>query len=191
LTSWQNHVIMFLEVKNPIQLEECCRMSKKLFVQEVQGLVAQLSPEAMEYFVKTYEQKRVNAKAAAKADVMKAAILKFLQENQGKAFDRIAIGDALFNDADIPEEYLLNEKNGIAYNSITAFANALQKDGIIKKDEVKEGKRKVVKYCVEGEPILKVEITPKVVAGGVTEVEEEEEVVIEDGVVIDTSVMGF
>ncbi len=159
-------------------------MTKKLFVQEVEALAGVLSAEAMEYFVKTYKEKRVNAKAAEKAKVMKGAILAFLEANVGKAFDRVAIGDALYNDADLPEEYLLNDKDEVAYNSITAFANALQKDGLVKKDEVKEGKRKVVKYRIEGEPRLKVVITPD-------EVEAEAEVVIENGQVIDTSILGF
>ena len=79
---------------------------------------------------------------------MKNAILKFLQENAGKSFDRTDIGQALFDDADIEESYVLNEKNQIAFNSITAFANQLVTDGKVTKQEVKVGKATKIKYMV-------------------------------------------
>jgi hypothetical protein len=72
-----------------------------------------------------------------------------LQANVGKTFDRTQIGDSLYNMAEFPEEYLLNDKGAVAYNSITAFANQLVAENKITKSEVKEGKATKVKYSIQ------------------------------------------
>ena len=125
-------------------------MSKQLFIQTVENLFAtnEIPAEAMDYFNKTVKSKKVNKKEVEKATVLKDAILKFLTDNQGKMFDRIEIGDALYNAGEFDEEFLLNEKGTVAYNSITAFANQLVDSKQITKDEIKVGKVKKIKYRV-------------------------------------------
>lgn len=125
--------------------------NKQVFISEVEGLVAQLSPEAVSYFESVVKAKKVNKKELEKASVLRGAILSFLQANAGtdKMFDRVEIGDALYNAAEFDEEFLLNEKGTVAYNSITAFANQLVADGLIQKFEVKVGKSTKVKYSAE------------------------------------------
>lgn len=120
--------------------------NKQAFVQEVEALKGQLSANAKDYFETVIKAKKVNKKEVEKAGVIKKAILEFLDSNGKKWFDRTEIGDALFNNADIPENLLLNEKDQIAYNSITAFANQLVTDGKILKESVKVGKSEKVKY---------------------------------------------
>jgi hypothetical protein len=121
--------------------------NKQTFINEVEAFKGQLSAEAVSYFEQVIKARKVNKKEQEKAGVMREAILNFLTTNKGW-FDRTQIGDALFNNADIPENFLLNEKNGIAYNSITSFANQLASDGLIKKESVKVGKSEKVKYSV-------------------------------------------
>lgn len=122
--------------------------NKQIFINEVEGLKSKLSANALDYFETVVKAKKVNKKEVEKSTVVKNAILRFLQENTGKMFDRVEIGDSLFNNADIEENFLLNEKNEIAYNSITAFANQLVTDGKAKKQEVKVGKATKIKYSV-------------------------------------------
>ncbi len=123
-------------------------MSKAQFVKEVEAVVAGFSVEAREYFEKTVKAKKVNKKEVEKAKVVKNAILTFLTANKGKMFDRTELANALFNAAEFDEEFLLNEKGTLAYNSMTAFANQLVADGLVTKDEVRVGKTKKVKYSV-------------------------------------------
>ena len=123
-------------------------MSKAQFVKEVEAVVAGFSVEAREYFEKTVKAKKVNKKEAEKAKVVKEAILNYLTANAGKMFDRTEIGNALYNAAEFDEEFLLNEKGDLAYNSMTAFANQLVAEGLVVKDEVRVGKTKKVKYSV-------------------------------------------
>lgn len=125
-------------------------MSKQLFIQTVENLFAtnDISQEVREYFEKTVKSKKVNKKEVEKATTLKDAILNFLTENGNKAFDRMEIGKALYDSAQFQEEFLLNEKGEVAYNSITAFANQLVNDGKVQKQEVKVGKVKKVKYLV-------------------------------------------
>lgn len=125
-------------------------MSKAKFV-EVVGSLFQLHPvdaEAMEYFEKVVKAKRVNSKDVEKSKVIKEAILKFLREHKNTGFDRVQIGNALYDGGEFPEEFLLNEKGEVAYNSITAYANQLVNEGSAFKDEVKVGKAKRVQYSV-------------------------------------------
>lgn len=125
--------------------------NKQVFINEVEAMVAQLSTEAAEYFNTVIKAKKVNKKEQEKAAVLRSAILSFLQANVGseRMFDRVEIGDALYNAAEFDEEFLLNDKGTVAYNSITAFANQLVADGLIQKFEVKVGKSTKVKYAAE------------------------------------------
>ena len=122
--------------------------NKQVFIQEVEGFVGQLSAEAASYFNEVVKAKKVNKKELEKATVMRGAILAFLEANRGTQFDRVEIGDALFDAGEFDEEYLLNEKGTVAYNSITAYANQLVNDGLVVKSEVKVGKSTKVKYSV-------------------------------------------
>lgn len=122
--------------------------NKQLFISELENLKASLSANALDYFETVIKSKKVNKKEVEKSTIVRDAILKFLKANAGKSFDRTEIGNALFDDADLPEAYLLNDKNEIAFNSITAFANQLVTDGKVTKQEVKVGKSTKVKYLV-------------------------------------------
>ena len=124
-------------------------MSKAKFVEVVNSLF-QLHPvdvEAVEYFEKVIKAKRVNSKDVEKAKTVKSAILELLV-NSGKALDRVQIGDALYDAGEFSEDFLLNDKGTVAYNSITAYANQLVNEGSLKKAEVKAGKLKRVVYSV-------------------------------------------
>lgn len=125
--------------------------NKQVFIQEVEALKAQLTAEAAEYFETVVKARKVNKKEQEKAQVVRAAILAFLEANRGneRMYDRVEIGDALYNAAEFDEEFLLNDKGTVAYNSITAFANQLVNDGLVQKFEVKVGKSTKVKYAVE------------------------------------------
>lgn len=125
--------------------------NKQVFIGEIEAIVGQLSVEAAEYFNTVVKARKVNKKEQEKAVVVKAAILAFLERNRGneRMFDRTEIGDELFNAAEFDEEFLLNDKGTVAYNSITSFANQLVTDGKIQKFEVKVGKSTKVKYAVE------------------------------------------
>ncbi len=114
-------------------------MSKQQFVKEITAIASQLSPEALTYFEKYVAAKRVNKKAEEKSAVVKTAILEFLQANVGKSFNRKEIGDALYNGLEIEPELLLNDKDQVAYNSITAYANQLVTAGTVGKDKVVTG----------------------------------------------------
>lgn len=122
--------------------------NKQQFIQEVEALKAKLSTNALDYFETVVKAKKVNKKEVEKSQVVKTAILNFLKENAGKMFDRVEIGEALYDNDEIDENFLLNEKNEIAYNSITAFANQLVADGKAKKQSVKVGKAEKIKYSV-------------------------------------------
>ena len=121
--------------------------NKQTFINEVQGLVGQLSAEAQSYFENVIKAKKVNKKEVEKSQLVKDAILKFLQSSKG-SFDRTEIAQALNDSAELPENYLINEKGTLAVNSITAYANQLVADGLVKKVEVKSGKATKVKYSV-------------------------------------------
>lgn len=119
--------------------------NKQVFINEVQGLVGQLSAEAVSYFEAVVKAKKVNKKEVEKSQAVKDAILQYLQANKG-FYDRTQIAQALNDSAELPEGYLINEKGTLAVNSITAYANQLASDGLIKKEEVKVGKSTKVKY---------------------------------------------
>lgn len=125
-------------------------MSKQKFIEVVESLFEgnTIDAEALEYFNKTVKAKKVNKKEQEKAIVVKEAIVKFLNTNKGTMFDRTQIADALYNAGEFAEEFLLNDKGTVAYNSITAFANQLVTEGKIQKQEIKEGKFKKMKYAV-------------------------------------------
>lgn len=125
-------------------------MSKTKFIEVVESLfeIHAVDAQAKEYFNKTIKAKKVNQKEVEKATVVKEAIVKYLTANSGKLLDRTEIANALYNAGEFPEEYLVNDKGTVAYNSITAFANQLVTSGAIKKQEVKEGKLKKVKYSI-------------------------------------------
>lgn len=120
--------------------------NKQTFINEIEAIKEGLSVEALDYFERVIKVKKVNKKEVEKSQIVRNAILAFLQENANKWFDRTEIGNALFDNADVPENLLLNEKDQIAFNSITAFSNQLVTDGLIKKESVKVGKSEKVKY---------------------------------------------
>lgn len=122
--------------------------NKQQFINEVEAIKGQLSAEAVSYFESIIKAKKVNKKEQEKATVLRGAILSFLQANPGTQYDRVEIGDALFAAAEFEEEFLLNDKGTVAYNSITAFANQLVGDGLVVKSEIKVGKSNKVKYSV-------------------------------------------
>ena len=126
-------------------------MSKKIFVDYVEQMItiSNAPQEALDYFEKTIKAKKVNKKESDKAETVKDAIVSYLQMNTGKQFDRTEIGNALYNMAEFSEEYLLNDKGTVAYNSITSFANQLTTEGFITKAEVKEGKTSKIKYSIQ------------------------------------------
>jgi hypothetical protein len=123
--------------------------NKQVFISEIENLKSQLSENAQNYFEQVVKAKKINRKEKEKSEILKSEILKFLQENKNKMFSRDEIAKSLFDNADIDEQYLLNDKNEIAYNSITAFANQLAELGTISKMEVKQGKTKKVKYFLK------------------------------------------
>jgi hypothetical protein len=123
--------------------------NKQVFISEIENLKSQLSENAQTYFEQVVKAKKVNRKEKEKSEIVKSEILKFLQANKNKMFSRDEIAKSLFDNADIDEQYLLNDKNEIAYNSITAFANQLAELGTISKMEVKQGKSKKVKYFLK------------------------------------------
>ena len=118
--------------------------NKQKFIQEVSAF--NLSTEAQAFF-ETLKAKKVNKKEVEKATVVKSAILQFLTANAGM-YDRKEIGDFLYNAAMFDEEYLLNDKGEVAYNSITAFANQLVAEGKVTKNEVRVGKSMKIKYTI-------------------------------------------
>lgn len=123
-------------------------MSKAKFIEVVESLfeIHPIDTEAKEYFNKYVKAKKINKKEQEKAVIVKEAIVNFLTTNKGTLYDRGQIAEALYNAGDFKEEYLLNDKGTIAYNSITAFANQLVTEGKIQKQEIKEGKFKKMKY---------------------------------------------
>jgi hypothetical protein len=123
--------------------------NKQVFISEIENLKSQLSENAQNYFEQVVKAKKINRKEKEKSEIIKSEILKFLQENRNKMFSRDEIAKSLFDNADIDEQYLLNDKGEIAYNSITAFANQLAELGTISKMEVKQGKAKKVKYFLK------------------------------------------
>ncbi len=125
-------------------------MSKAKFIEAVESLfqIYPVDAEVLEYFNKTVKTVRINKKDVEKGETVRNAILNYMQANAGKMFDRVEIGNALYNAAEFSEEFLLNEKGQIAFNSITAYANQLETNGLILKGEVRVGKTKKVKYWV-------------------------------------------
>jgi uncharacterized protein YwbE len=124
-------------------------MSKATFIQTIESLFEsnEVSTEVREYFEQTVKAKKVNKKEQEKSKIVKQAIHDFLKANSGKAFNRNEIGDALWNNADIDEKHLVNDKgDGVAYNSITAYANQLVTLGLVLKAEQKVGKAKKIVY---------------------------------------------
>ena len=123
-------------------------MSKKLFMDAVEKLFAQndVAEEVKEYFNNTLKAKRVNKSEVERTKIVKNAIYKFLEQNPNIAYDRVQIGNTLYNEAQFPEEYLVNEKGTVAYNSITAYANQLVNEQVIVKNSVKEGKSTKIVY---------------------------------------------
>jgi hypothetical protein len=121
-------------------------MSRKTFVEVVERLFAENSVDALaiEYFGKTYLTPRTNSKDVERAQAIKAAILNVLV-GSGGALDRYEIGDKAAVELG---GLLLNEKGTVAYNSVTAHANQLVESGVLRKQEVKVGKAKRVKYSV-------------------------------------------
>jgi len=118
-------------------------MSRAQFVQEVEKM--ELSPEAKAYFAKSFKAPRVNKKEQEKAQAMKDAILAVLGQSDD-ALDRETIANAINDAANLPEEYLVNDKGDLAVNSITAYANQLVAEGSVVKVQVKVGKAKRVHY---------------------------------------------
>jgi hypothetical protein len=119
-------------------------MSRKTFVEVVEKLFAENSVDAVavEYFSKNFLTAKTNSKEVERASAIKAAIMNVLV-NAGTALDRYEIADkAILELGDV----LKNEKGGLAYNSITAHANALVEAGMLTKQEVKIGKAKRMKY---------------------------------------------
>ena len=126
-------------------------MSKAKFIEVVESLfqVHPVDAEAVAYFEKTVKAKRVNAKDVDKAKVVKEAITALL-EKTGKNMDRTEIANTLYDAGEFPEEYLVNEKGTVAYNSISAYANQLVTAGTLVKQEVKVGKFKRIVYGIAG-----------------------------------------
>ena len=124
-------------------------MSKVKFIEVVEQLFASnaVDSEAVAYFEKTIKAKRVNAKDVEKANVIKQAIESVLTRS-GKAMDRTEIANIIYDAGEFPEEYLLNDKGTVAYNSITAYANQMVTAGILSKQEVKNGKFKRMVYAI-------------------------------------------
>lgn len=122
-------------------------MSKAKFIEVVEGLfqIHPVDAEVVAYFEKTIKAKRVNSKDVEKAQTIKKAILELLTK-EAKPMDRTQIGNAIYDAGEFNEEFLLNEKGEVAYNSITAYANQLVSEGSLKKDEVKVGKAKRIVY---------------------------------------------
>ena len=126
-------------------------MSKVNFIQTVESLFAsnEVSQEVRLYFEQTVKAKKVNKKEQERSATVKQAILDYLISNAGVTFDRVQIGDAIHNSGKYAEDMLLNDKqDGVAYNSITAYANQLVANGEIEKFEQKIGKSKRVFYKV-------------------------------------------
>ena len=124
-------------------------MSKVKFIEAVEQLFASnaVDSEAVAYFEKTIKAKRVNAKDVEKANVIKQAIESVLTRS-GKAMDRTEIANTIYDAGEFPEEYMLNDKGTVAYNSITAYANQMVTAKILTKQEVKNGKFKRIVYAI-------------------------------------------
>jgi hypothetical protein len=124
-------------------------MSKVKFIEAVEQLFASnaVDSEAVAYFEKTIKAKRVNAKDVEKANVIKQAIESVLTKS-GKAMDRTEIANTIYDAGEFPEEYMLNDKGTVAYNSITAYANQMVTAKILTKQEVKNGKFKRIVYAI-------------------------------------------
>lgn len=119
-------------------------MSRKTFVEVVEKLFAENSVDAVavEYFAKNFLTAKTNSKEVERASAIKTAIMNVLV-NAGTALDRYEIADKA---AAQLGDLLKNDKGGLAYNSITAHANALVEAGMLAKQEVKIGKAKRMKY---------------------------------------------
>jgi hypothetical protein len=125
-------------------------MTKAKFIEVVESLfqIHPVDADVVEYFNKTVKSVRVNKKEVEKAETVRNAILNHMKVNAGKMLDRVEIGTALYNAGEFSEEFLLNEKGEVAYNSITAYANQLVNNGLLRKDEVRVGKVKKIKYSL-------------------------------------------
>jgi hypothetical protein len=125
-------------------------MSKQVFVDTVESLFvsnpAVVTPEVRLYFDKQFKVKRVNPKDLAKADAIKAAIVEVVTASSTPV-TREDIANAINDAGTLPEEFLQNDKGtGLAFGSITAYANQLVADGAIQKDTVKVGKSRKTVY---------------------------------------------
>jgi Fe2+ or Zn2+ uptake regulation protein len=118
-------------------------MSRQSFIQAVEALFdgSEVSTEAREYFVKNFKTAKTSAKDVARATQIREAILAALK-NRGELMDRYELADKM--DAEI----ITNDKGGLAYNSVTAYANQLVEEGLVQRKEVKVGKAKRVKYSI-------------------------------------------
>jgi Fe2+ or Zn2+ uptake regulation protein len=118
-------------------------MSRQSFIQAVEAMFAQseVSAEAREYFMKNFKTAKTSAKDVARATQIREAILAALK-NQGQLMDRYELAESM--DASI----ITNDKGGLAYNSVTSYANQLVEEGLVQRKEVKVGKAKRVKYCI-------------------------------------------
>jgi hypothetical protein len=125
-------------------------MSKVKFIEVVESLfkIHSVDAEAVAYFEKTVKAKRVNAKDVEKAKVVKNAILDLLVKSD-KALDRTEIGNVLYDAGEFSEDFIVNEKGTVAFNSITAYANQLVTEGILEKNEIRVGKVKRIVYSVK------------------------------------------
>ena len=127
-------------------------MSKQVFVSAIESLFESnpevVTPEVRLYFDKQFKVTKVSAKDVAKADAIKSAIVAVLSTSD-VAMTREDIANAINDAGTLPEEYLTSDKgDGLAYGSITSFANQLVAAGTVSKDVVKVGKSRKTVYTV-------------------------------------------
>jgi len=121
-------------------------MSKQKFIQEIEMLKNQLSQEGQNYFDQVIKAKKVNKKEVEKATAMKSAIVQVLASQKGHFLNRVEIMSQIEKLDLVSPEFLYNDKDELSFNSVTAFANQLVQEGKVDKQEVKQGKAKVIKY---------------------------------------------
>ena len=106
----------------------------------------QLSQEGQNYFDQVIKAKKVNKKEVEKANAMKSAIVQVLASQKGHFLNRVEIMSQIEKLDLVSPEFLYNDKDELSFNSVTAFANQLVQEGKVDKQEVKQGKAKVIKY---------------------------------------------
>lgn len=121
-------------------------MSKQTFIKEIESLRNQLSQEGQNYFDQVIKAKKVNKKEVEKATAMKSAIVQVLASQKGHFLNRVEIMSQIEKLDLVSPEFLYNDKDELSFNSVTAFANQLVQEGKVDKQEVKQGKAKVIKY---------------------------------------------